>query len=192
LLALPGVIRPVSHDAVEIDDDEVAQAALASELAVSFEAALGDLAAARIAEGARLGVLIAAYLDRIEAQVEAAWGRADDQVAQHRARLEAALATLLSEANPLAPDRLAQEVALLASKSDVREELDRLGAHCAAARALLGETVPIGRRFDFLMQEFNRETNTLCSKSTSLALTEIGLELKVAIEQLREQVQNIE
>jgi uncharacterized protein (TIGR00255 family) len=192
LLALPGVIRPVSHDAGEIEDDEAAQMALASELAASFEAALDDLVVARLAEGARLGVMIAAFLDRIEAQVQAAWARADEQVTQHRARLEAALAALLSEANPVAPDRLAQEVALLATKSDVREELDRLGAHGAAARALLSEAVPIGRRFDFLMQEFNREANTLCSKSTALALTAIGLEMKAAIEQLREQVQNIE
>ena len=92
----------------------------------------------------------------------------------------------------LPEERIAQEVALLATRSDVREELDRLAAHIDAARALLAEAVAIGRRFDFLVQEFNREANTLCSKSASTALTETGLRLKAAIEQLREQVQNVE
>lgn len=196
LLALPGVIRPTGAETdPEADDDE--QAGLATQLAASFEAALSDLATARTAEGARLAAAIETLLDRIETQVKAAWSRADEQILGHRARLDAALATLLAESNPvapdrLAPDRLALEIALLATKSDIREELDRLDAHIAAARALLAETAPIGRRFDFLMQEFNREANTLCSKSTSLPLTAIGLDLKAAIEQLREQVQNIE
>jgi uncharacterized protein (TIGR00255 family) len=194
LLALPGVIRQSGADQEpadgEADDDE--QAAIATQLATSFEVALGDLVIARTAEGGRLASVIDSLLGRIETLVEAAWGRADEQIVQHRARLETALAGLLGDANPVAPDRLAQEVALLATRSDVREELDRLVAHIAAARTLLAETAPIGRRFDFLMQEFNREANTLCSKSTSLPLTAIGLELKAAIEQLREQVQNIE
>ena len=89
-------------------------------------------------------------------------------------------------------ERIAQEVALLAARADVREEIDRLASHIEAARALLGEAVNIGRRFDFLVQEFNREVNTLCSKSASLALTATGLKLKAGIEQMREQVQNIE
>jgi uncharacterized protein (TIGR00255 family) len=92
----------------------------------------------------------------------------------------------------LPAERIAQEVAVLAARSDVREELDRLAAHLDAARALLAEGVNIGRRFDFLVQEFNREANTLCSKSASVALTATGLRLKATIEQLREQVQNIE
>jgi uncharacterized protein (TIGR00255 family) len=191
LLALPGVIRPTGAETdPEADDDE--QAGLATQLAASFEAALSDLATARTAEGGRLAAAIETLLDRIETQVKAAWSRADEQILDHRARLDAALATLLAESNPVTPDRLAQEIALLATKSDIREELDRLDAHIAAARSLLAETAPIGRRFDFLMQEFNREANTLCSKSTSLPLTAIGLDLKAAIEQLREQVQNIE
>jgi len=191
LLALPGVIRPTGAETdPEADDDE--QAGLATQLAVSFEAALSDLATARTAEGARLAAAIETLLDRIETHVKSAWSRADEQILGHRARLDAALATLLAESHPVAPDRLAQEIALLATKSDIREELDRLDAHIAAARALLAESAPIGRRFDFLMQEFNREANTLCSKSTSLPLTAIGLDLKAAIEQLREQVQNIE
>ena len=99
---------------------------------------------------------------------------------------------LLREGVSLPEERIAQEVALLAAKSDIREELDRLGSHIQAARALMAEGVNIGRRFDFLVQEFNREANTLCSKSASVALTATGLRLKACIEQLREQVQNIE
>lgn len=188
LLALPGVVRQAPAE----DADETGQAALANAVAAAFGTALDDLAAARADEGARLAAVIGSLLERIETLVGAAWARADEQTAQHRARMETALAALLGEANPVAPERLAQEIALLATKSDVREELDRLGAHIAAARALLAEVAPVGRRLDFLMQEFNREANTLCSKSASLALTAIGLDLKAAIEQLREQVQNIE
>jgi uncharacterized protein (TIGR00255 family) len=99
---------------------------------------------------------------------------------------------LLAEAPGLPEERIAQEVALLASRSDVREELDRLDSHLQAARALLDEGGPVGRRLDFLVQEFNREANTLCAKSASVALTATGLRLKAAIEQMREQVQNIE
>jgi uncharacterized protein (TIGR00255 family) len=127
----------------------------------------------------------------------AVWGGAPPpaagaQPAHHQARLQAALAELLAATPPVAEDRLAQEIALLASKSDIREELDRLHAHGAAARALLAEGGAIGRRFDFLTQEFNREANTLCSKAASLDLTAAGLKLKAVIEQLREQIQNIE
>ncbi len=110
----------------------------------------------------------------------------------HKARLQAQLAELLEGTPALPEERLAQEIAVLATKSDVREELDRLAAHIQAARALLAEAAGVGRKLDFLMQEFNREANTLCSKSVSLPLTSVGLSLKAAIEQLREQVQNIE
>ena len=102
------------------------------------------------------------------------------------------LRSLLKESPSLPEERIAQEVALLAARSDVREELDRLAAHIAAARTLIEEGVNIGRRFDFLVQEFNREANTLCSKSASIPLTTTGLKLKATIEQMREQVQNIE
>ena len=102
------------------------------------------------------------------------------------------LAELLDASPALAPERLAQEVALLAAKADVREELDRLSAHVAAAQELLAAGGAVGRRLDFLCQEFNREANTLCSKSADVALTRIGLALKAAIDQFREQVQNIE
>jgi uncharacterized protein (TIGR00255 family) len=102
------------------------------------------------------------------------------------------LRALVGEGIALPEDRIAQEVALLASRSDVREELDRLGSHIAAVEVLLAEAALVGRKLDFLMQELNREANTLCSKSASVSLTAIGLNLKAAIEQLREQVQNIE
>jgi uncharacterized protein (TIGR00255 family) len=131
-------------------------------------------------------------LDEIAALHATASLEAATQPALHMARLTAQLAEILGRTPALPEDRLAQEVALLATKSDVREELDRLSAHIAAARALLQEAGAIGRRFDFLVQEFNREANTLCSKSASLPLTAIGLKFKAAIEQLREQVANIE
>lgn len=102
------------------------------------------------------------------------------------------LSALLRDQPGLPQDRIAQEVAVLATRSDVREELDRLQAHIEAAHALLAEAAAIGRKFDFLVQEFVRETNTLCSKSASIPLTATGLRLKAAIEQMREQVQNVE
>ncbi len=118
--------------------------------------------------------------------------QAADQPAAQRTRMLENLQMLLRETPNLPEERIAQEVALLASRSDVREELDRLTSHIAAAHELLREAVNIGRKLDFLSQEFNREANTLCSKSASTALTATGLKLKAAIEQLREQVQNIE
>jgi len=131
-------------------------------------------------------------LDEIAALHATAAAGAADQPAMQRARLMDNLTALLRATPSLPEERIAQEVALLAARSDVREELDRLSAHIAAARALLGEGAAVGRRLDFLVQEFNREANTLCAKSASVALTATGLKLKAAVEQLREQVQNIE
>ncbi len=186
LLALPGVLRPASGDAASEDELRMLES--------GFETALEALLAARHAEGARIGAVLAALLAEIAALVETAREEAAAQPALQRARLAAALQTLLREAGTpaLGEERLAQEVALLATRADVREELDRLRSHLDAAAALLAEGAAIGRRFDFLLQEFNREANTLCSKSASPALTATGLALKAAIEQLREQVQNIE
>jgi uncharacterized protein (TIGR00255 family) len=187
LLALPGVLRPAT--AAESDDSvKSAETAIRD----GFFAALDALVAARRGEGAHIGATLAALLDEIAALRDQAAREAADQPALQRARMLESLQALLREAPPLPEERIVQEVALLAARSDVREELDRLSAHIAAARALLTEAVNIGRRFDFLVQEFNREANTLCSKSASVPLTATGLKLKATIEQLREQVQNIE
>lgn len=186
LLALPGVLRPA------IADETAVSAAQLGAVQAGFAQALTDLAAARRAEGARLGAALAALLEEIASRHAEARAQAADQPVAHRARLLETLRDLLREAPSLPEDRIAQEVALLAARSDVREELDRLASHIHAARALLAEGEAVGRRLDFLVQEFNREANTLCSKAAAAALTATGLALKSAIEQLREQVQNIE
>jgi uncharacterized protein (TIGR00255 family) len=183
LLALPGVLRPASAEA---------EALPLAEVQAGFAAALAGLETARKAEGGRIAGVLATQLDEIATLRDRAAGEAASQPASHRARMMETLETLLRESPGLPEERIAQEVALLAARSDVREELDRLASHLEAARALLAEGAAIGRRFDFLVQEFNREANTLCSKSASVALTATGLALKAAIEQLREQVQNIE
>ena len=157
-----------------------------------FALALSQLVEARAAEGARLAVVMSDQLEDIARLRDLAETEAADQPAAQRARVMETLRSLLRESPSLPEERIAQEVALLAARSDVREELDRLAAHIGAARELMAEGVNIGRRFDFLVQEFNREANTLCSKSASVALTNTGLKLKATIEQLREQVQNIE
>jgi len=187
LLALPGVLRPAAAEP-EPGADET----LAAALGVGFEQALASLAAARREEGERIGAALRALLDEIDGLRAQAAREAADQPAAHRARMLEAVRGLLGEVPALPEERIAEEVALLAARSDVREELDRLASHVTAARALLVEAGPVGRRLDFLVQEFNREANTLCSKSSTAALTATGLRLKAAIEQLREQAQNIE
>jgi len=188
LLALPGVLRPLSAaEEAEGRREQGMQAILAG-----FGQALDQLTLARRAEGARLASVLASLLGEIAALRGRAASEAADQPAAQRARLMENLEALLREAPTLPEERIAQEVALLAARSDVREELDRLASHIEAAHALLAEGAGVGRRFDFLVQEFNREANTLCSKSASTALTATGLRLKAAIEQLREQVQNVE
>ncbi len=185
LLAVPGVLARTGADDAGSGDHGPA-------ILRGFEAALAELVAMRRAEGARLAAVVAGQLDEIVRLHAAATAEAADQPAMQRARMLESLQALLGEVPALPEERIAQEVALLASRSDVREELDRLASHVAAAEALLAEAAPIGRRFDFLVQEFARETNTLCSKSASPALTATGLRLKAVIEQMREQVQNIE
>ena len=186
ILSLPGVLRQAQAD----QQEEKVQAL--ADVQTGFLAALACLAAARQAEGERLATVLRRQLDEIaDLRIEAAKAAAGQPAAQ-RARMLENVQALLREAPSLPEERIAQEVALLASRSDVREELDRLGSHIEAAHALLDEGSGIGRRFDFLVQEFNREANTLCSKSASAALTATGLALKAVIEQLREQVQNIE
>ncbi len=187
LLALRGVLES-GEDA----EDEAQRERRQTILLATFERAMAGLAAMRMAEGARLVPVIEAWLAEIARLVVAAEDSAAAQPEALRARLAEMVAQLLEASSALPPDRLAKEAALLVAKSDVREELDRLAAHIIAAQELLAEGGPIGRRFDFLCQEFNREANTLCAKAGDVALTRIGLDLKAAIEQLREQVQNLE
>lgn len=153
---------------------------------------LADFAAMRAAEGAALNAVIAGQLDQIMSLVAQATVEAATRRDVAASTLRDALTKVLANADGVDETRLAQELALIAVKNDVQEELDRLGAHIAAARSLLADRAPIGRKFDFLMQEFMREANTLCSKAQSLALTRIGLDLKTVIDQMREQVQNVE
>jgi len=186
LLSLPGVLRQAQADQQEERD------AVALDVHAGFSTALAGLIEARQSEGGRLAAVLDRQLEEIAALCAEAATQAAGQPAAQRARLLENLQALLREAPSLSEDRISQEVALLASRSDVREELDRLHSHIAAAHDLLRESVNIGRKLDFLTQEFNREANTLCSKSATTALTATGLKLKAAIEQLREQVQNIE
>jgi uncharacterized protein (TIGR00255 family) len=186
LLALPGVMRPPTAT-----EEGVGEAPLEA-VRAGFAAALAGLVAAREEEGARLAGLLDAQLDTIASLRDQAETEAADQPRLQQERMMSGLRALLADQPGLPADRIAQEVAILATRSDVREELDRLSAHIDAAKQLLSEGAGVGRRFDFLVQEFVRETNTLCSKSASVPLTATGLKLKAVIEQMREQVQNVE
>ncbi len=186
LLALPGVVRRDKGDETAPTEGRMAAAE------ADFGTALEDLVSARAAEGARLAGIVRGLVERLEnLRVQAAREAALQPEAQFT-RLREQLRRLLGEDNPVPAERLAQEVAFLATKGDVAEEIDRLASHVCAAREMLNNGGAIGRQFDFLVQEFMREANTLCSKSGSTVLTGIGLQLKGVIEQLREQVQNIE
>lgn len=185
LLALRGVI-----EAPEEADDPEARAAVEEAMTRTVEEALDALKASRQNEGAQLTPVLDEFIARIEALVAQAEGEATAQVEAIRDRFTRRISELAPDA-PGLEDRIFLEAAALATKADVREELDRLTAHVASARQLVA-SVPAGRKLDFLMQEFMREANTLCSKSATTALTGIGLELKAVIEQLREQVQNVE
>ena len=187
LLGLRGVLEEI-----EEEESEELQTLRRKAVRDGFAEALDGLVAMRGQEGARLQTLVESHLERIVELEAAARATAASQPAAIKARLQALLAELLGAEPALPEERLAQEAALLVGKADVREELDRLAAHIAASRDLLREGGAVGRRLDFLCQEFNREANTLCSKSADVELTRIGLELKGAIEQLREQIQNLE
>ena len=184
LLSLRGVIETSRAD----EDSAPLKAALLADL----ETLLADFLAMRATEGAALVKVITGQLDEIARLTEAAAQEAEARRDMARDALRAAIARITQETDAVSEDRLAQELAVLAVKSDVTEEIDRLRAHITAARALLDQTAPMGRKFDFLTQEFNRETNTLCSKAQATGLTQIGLDLKHLIDQMREQVQNIE
>lgn len=170
---------------------EADQSALLAALLADFDTVLAALVSMREVEGRALAVVIAGQIDVIETLVGDAAEAAAARRPEMQRQLEENLARVLSGA-AADPDRVAQELALLTVKADVTEELDRLRAHVAAARGLLAEAGAIGRKLDFLMQEFMREANTLCSKSGNAALTRIGLDLKTVIDQMREQVQNVE
>lgn len=185
ILALKGVINQESAL-----DDEDARGKLAAALKESFGSLAVALKAARCKEGQSLERLIAGLLDEIESLTKAARASADAAPEAIKAKIATQLAELLAGAVPA--ERVAEEAAILAVKADIREELDRLDAHVAAGRALVGGGGAVGRKLDFLTQEFNREANTLCSKAQDMGLKRIGLELKTAVDQMREQVQNLE
>ncbi|WP_377392325.1 YicC/YloC family endoribonuclease [Rhodobacter lacus] len=185
LLALRGVVAQGGGEGAD-------PAALKAAVLAGLGNVLGDFVAMRAAEGLQLCGVIAAQLDRISDLTEQAAEVAEARRPETAAALSAALARVMENAPGADAPRVAQELALLAVKADVTEEIDRLRAHLAAARALLAESAPVGRKFEFLTQEFVREANTLCSKSGSTALTTIGLDLKHVIDQMREQIQNVE
>ena len=187
LLGMRGVIEVT-------DSEERAEEKAAAEQAVlkGFEAALAALGEMRAREGEALNRILSERIDDIEklsAAADANPARKPDAI---RARLAEQVKTLLSTGEKFDADRLHQEAMLLAAKADIREELDRLATHVAAVRKLLADGGPIGRKLDFLAQELNRESNTLCSKANDVSLTAIGLDLKAAVDQFREQVANLE
>jgi uncharacterized protein (TIGR00255 family) len=187
LLSIKGVIEIVEPESDEAEDKAAKVAA-----AVAFDQALSDLVAMRQREGVTLGQILIQRMDEIEMlakKAEAAPGRKPEAI---KARLAEQIAALLESSDRFDPDRLNQEALLIAAKADIREELDRIASHVSQVREMIGKGGPIGRRLDFLSQEFNREVNTCCSKSNDLELTNTGLEMKNVVEQFREQVQNLE
>jgi uncharacterized protein (TIGR00255 family) len=187
ILSLKGVIEIIDEDERE-EDRRAAEAAVVA----GFQKTVVELAAMRAREGEALGRVLIQRINEIAAlatRADTAPGRRPEAI---KARIAEQVATLLDVSNRFDPDRLHQEAILIASKADIREELDRLVSHVSQVERLIAQGGPIGRRLDFLAQEFNREANTLCSKSNDVELTNIGLELKSVVEQFREQVQNLE
>jgi uncharacterized protein (TIGR00255 family) len=185
LLATPGVVKGVSRTGSTVDEQT------AKDLLAGLDAALDMLTEARLREGAGLGQLFAGMLAQMEQLSRQAGEFAARQPELVRERFKARLLEISKDAS-IDQERIAQEVLVMATRADVREELDRLAAHIVSARAILASGEAVGRKLDFLCQELNRETNTLCSKSASLELTNVGLALKSLIDQFREQVQNVE
>ncbi len=187
LLAIKGVIEVVEPESDEAEDKAAKEAA-----AAAFEQALKHLVEMRRREGAALGQILIQRMDEIEKlakKAEAAPGRKPEAI---KARLAEQIAALLESSDRFDQDRLNQEAIMIATRADIREELDRIASHVAQAREMIGKGGPVGRRLDFLAQEFNREVNTCCSKSNDLELTQTGLVMKNVVEQFREQVQNLE
>jgi uncharacterized protein (TIGR00255 family) len=187
LLSIKGVVEVASAP----EEEGEAEARNAAMLA-SFSEALAALAEARREEGDRLNAILSAQVARIAELAEAARANPSRSPEAVRARLAEQLSRILETGASFDPDRLHQEAVIAATRADIQEELDRLDSHVDAARALIASSEAVGRKFDFLAQEFNREANTLCSKASDRSLTAIGLDLKTVIDQLREQVQNIE
>jgi len=187
ILALKGVIVQEETSTLDPVGRGHRDAQILKSLAVTFDA----LNRARVGEGAKLAQLLSAQIDEVARLVGEAESLAAAQPEALRQKLAGQLQELLNGA-PISEERFAQEVAVLATRADVREELDRLKAHVQDARVLLKSREAIGRKLDFLSQEFNREANTLCSKSADIALTRVGLALKAVIDQFREQSQNVE
>ena len=187
LLSLRGVldVTPKPDDDAEIEARNTAMLA-------SFGEAVTSLDAARAEEGARLAAVVASQIRRIRELAAAARANPSRSAEATRSRLKDQVARLMDTGTSFDPDRLHQEAVLLAVRADIEEELDRLQSHVEAAEALLASREAVGRKFDFLAQEFNREANTLCSKAADRTMTAIGLDLKTAIDQMREQIQNIE
>ena len=187
LLAIKGVIEVVEPESDE-EEDKAAKLAVA----MAFDEALTALVEMRKREGVTLGEILSQRMNEIESlakQAEAAPGRKPEAI---KARLAEQIAALLESSDRFDSDRLNQEAIMIAAKADIREELDRIASHVAQAREMIGKGGPVGRRLDFLAQEFNREVNTCCSKSNDLELTNTGLAMKNVVEQFREQVQNLE
>jgi uncharacterized protein (TIGR00255 family) len=188
LLALKGVVVQEENAALNDEARMARDAVLLASLADAFDLLVG----ARGAEGAKLEAILLRQIGDIERLTAEAGALAAQQPLILRERMMAQLKELLAPGGNLPEERIAQEVAMLAAKADLREELDRLSAHCQEARTLISGKDPAGRKLDFLAQEFNREANTLCSKSSDIQLTHVGLALKAVIDQFREQVQNVE
>jgi uncharacterized protein (TIGR00255 family) len=186
LLAIPGVLKDGSA-ALDGEAAERRDSAVLNALGKGIEI----LKRARLEEGTRLGAVLGEQIAKIERLVGEAENISACAPEALKARIRDQVALLTADASSLNPDRLHQEAVIAATRADVREELDRLHSHIAGARGLLGSGEAVGRRLDFLSQEFNREANTLCSKAYDRKLTTIGMELKAVIDQLREQVQNV-
>ena len=188
LLSVRGILEAEDEPAQDVAQKE----ALIAALMAGLDAVLKPLAGMRGEEGVHLATMLTTHLDKLAELSRAAKDTADLQPGQQRERMKQQIAEILEQSPPVSEERLGQELALLATKADIREEVDRLDAHVAACRDLVTAGGVIGRKLDFICQELNRESNTICSKAASLALTNIGLELKSTVEQFREQVQNVE
>ncbi|PSC05691.1 YicC family protein [Alsobacter soli] len=187
LLGVRGVV-----DVVEPEDEPDVAASCAADMLAALDRALVALVATRRQEGRALADLLGKRIDAIATLADAADACPARKPEAIKARLAEQVAALVDASKALDPNRLHQEAVLLAAKADIREEIDRLRAHVGAARELIAKGGPVGRRLDFLAQEFSREANTLCAKANDVALTVIGLDLKTEVEQFREQVQNVE